>query len=1115
MPVRLTSKQYRVIAISIAVAAISLFIGLKYFSHAFPEAAIQFRVNRGGSERIAQQFLAQRGFRLAGYRHAAIFSYDDTAKLYLERTQGLERMNQLTRGPVHLWLWSHRWFKPFQKEEFNAQVTPSGQVVDFDHEIPEDAPGASLSQDAARALAENFLSQVMKRDLTDLEFVDAQQLKRPARTDYTFTWKQKSVNLGDGSLRTEVEVDGGQVAGYHEFVKAPESWLRSYEKLRSRNNAAQEVDQVFWVFLCIAMLVILIRRLRDRDVPFRVALGFGVVAAALAFLSHLNSFPLAKFSYRTTDSYSSFLTSYTLEGLLGGLGLGVLIFLVVASSEPVYRESFPGFLSFRKYFTWRGLRTRSFLMANIVGITLTFFFFAYQTVFYLAANHFGAWAPSDIPFSNQLNTRLPWVAVLFAGFFPAVLEEMQFRAFAIPFLKKVTGLWPLAIALAAFNWGFLHSAYPNEPFFIRGVEVGIGGIIVGIIMLRFGILATLMWHYSVDALYTAFLLLRSPNDYLKISSGLSAGIMLVPLIVALAAYLWSGSFTSETELTNSSAGVSRLSHAEAAAEPELEAGYARLSRSKALAALCLAAVFIALASIKVYRLGEGVKVHTSRKQAIQTAKTFLESRRVNPATYRSVAWLRVNADPLATRYLLERLSVQKTGKILGEAWQPLLWEVRFFRPLEREQYEVVVDAASGKVYNSRHLVEETAPGATLTLDQARALGEKALAEHGYRPADFVLQNSQAQKRKAREDYTLVWQAKPSDPRNVGGAYYRLEVNIAGDQVVGFGRRFKLPEDWVRQQEATRPVNSVLLGVEILFGACLLAGAVWLFVRQVRKGAIRWMAALKVAVVLALILVLMELDQIPLIARFYDTSISFSNFELQIAVSLLTALILGGLFIWLAVALVTSLYPQAWKILRGPARKIWRRDAAIAVFVGITVSAGIENLLALFTSRFHAYAPMSVAGSFGGFSAFSPALDVFFRALVYGVAGASVLGIAIYGVCLGWRRKAWWFWAGGVLLLIALGPAGAHSKAEYAVGWAMRFIPLLAAIVILALFFRDNPLAYVTSAFCSVVAAPLLALFSQPNSFYRWNGVLLAVLTAIVLIWLLLPRSPAARSPELL
>ena len=112
------------------------------------------------------------------------------------------------------------------------------------------------------------------------------------------------------ACRIEVEVDGDQVAGYREFVKVPEQWTRDYEKLRSRNNAAQIVDEVFWILLSVAMLVILIRRLRDRDVPVWMSLAFGGVAAVLYLLGQLNAFSLAEFGYRTTDSYSSFVTNY-------------------------------------------------------------------------------------------------------------------------------------------------------------------------------------------------------------------------------------------------------------------------------------------------------------------------------------------------------------------------------------------------------------------------------------------------------------------------------------------------------------------------------------------------------------------------------------------------------------------------------------------------------------------------------------------------------------------------------------------------------------------------------------------------------------------------------------
>ena len=341
MSITLTSADRRVIAIAIVVAGISLAIGVKYFSHAFPEAAIEFRVNRDDSTPLATKFLADRGWSVSGYRHAAVFDFDDDAKVYLERTQGLARMNTLTRGPIHLWHWSHRWFKPQQKEEFRVDVTPAGQVVGFDRELLESAPGANLDSAAARALAEKFLVDVMRRDLAGLEFVDSVSEKRPARTDYSFTWKQKDVDLGDGSLRLEVDVDGDQVAGYREFVKIPEGWTRDYQKLRSRNEAANVVDEVPWILLCIAGLALLIQRLRKRDVPIYLSLGFGLVAALLYFLGQLNMFSQAEFDYHTTDSYSSFVSSYVVENLLAALGFGALIFLLMASTEPVYRECLP------------------------------------------------------------------------------------------------------------------------------------------------------------------------------------------------------------------------------------------------------------------------------------------------------------------------------------------------------------------------------------------------------------------------------------------------------------------------------------------------------------------------------------------------------------------------------------------------------------------------------------------------------------------------------------------------------------------------------------------------------------------------------------------------------
>ena len=72
----------------------------------------------------------------------------------------------------------------------------------------------------------------------------------------------------------------------------------------------------------------------------------------------------------------------------------------------------------------------------------------------------------------------------------------------------------LAVVLPAFVWGFLHSNYPQEPAYIRGIEVGLIGIVAGLVMLRWGIWATLIWHYTVDAFLISTSLLRSHGAYL-------------------------------------------------------------------------------------------------------------------------------------------------------------------------------------------------------------------------------------------------------------------------------------------------------------------------------------------------------------------------------------------------------------------------------------------------------------------------------------------------------------------------------------------------------------------------------------------------------------------------
>jgi membrane protease YdiL (CAAX protease family) len=265
------------------------------------------------------------------------------------------------------------------------------------------------------------------------------------------------------------------VSGYREYLKIPEQWTRDYQRLRSKNEVAGVIDTAVTVILFLGLIVVLVLRVRRQDVRWRLAAVVGLVGAALSLLASLNEFPLHEFGYPTTDSYGSFVATRLFLSVLVALGSGFFLSVLTAGAEPLYREAFPDKISLSELLRLRGVRTKRFFLGSILGISLCGIFIAYQTAFYIVANRFGAWAPVDVPYSDLLNTRFPWLFVLFGGFLPAVSEEFLFRMFAIPFLRRLVRSLVLAVVLAGFIWGFGHAAYPNQPFYIRGVEVGIGG----------------------------------------------------------------------------------------------------------------------------------------------------------------------------------------------------------------------------------------------------------------------------------------------------------------------------------------------------------------------------------------------------------------------------------------------------------------------------------------------------------------------------------------------------------------------------------------------------------------------------------------------------------------
>ncbi len=1108
---RFTSSDYRFIAVCLLLLAGATWFSARNFHRAFPEASIDFRVNRAEGEAIAQRFLAGQGCTTGGYTGASSFTYDDEAKTFLERELGLERANPLMGTHVRLWRWSYRWFRPLQKEEFRADVTPEGSLAGFSHEIAEDAARPAIDAAQARAAAEDFLRARIHRDPAGLEFVEASEIERPHRTDRTYTWKERDFNLHNATYRIVVTLHGSEIAGYGEYLKIPEQWSRDYQRLRSKNEAASTVDAALLVALMVGLIAVIALRVRRQDIRWRRAAIVGGIGMVLAFLSHLNSMPNELYRYPTTDSYGSFLSRQLLNGLLTAFGAGGLLFVLTAGAESIYREMFPGRVSLANLFRIGGLRTKSFFLGAVLGITLCALFIAYQTGFYIAAYRYGAWSPADVPYDDLLNTKFPWLFVMFGGFLPAVSEEFLFRMFGIPFLWKLTRSTAAAVVVAGFVWGFGHAAYPQQPFYIRGVEVGIGGVVLGLIMLRWGILPTLVWHYSVDAMYSAMLLLRSQSLYFKLSGAASAGIIVLPALAALIAYWRNGGFALESGLLNGDeAAPATPPEPAAATEAAAQLKWQPMSARTRITAVALCAAGIAALAIPAERFGVAPLFRLSANQARAASDAFVRTQGVKPEAFRHVTvpdvhWGDNEAnDGLAGKYFLEHGPMAAASRMF-ERYRPLrYWKTRYFQSLDQEEILVTVHPETGRILGYHHTLPEDRPGADIGDDAARATAADFAAALGWDTKAMDLKEHTSEKKKARRDHVLVWEARAGDPRNLGDVRYRVAIDVAGDRPSSGAAYWKVPEDYVRARTRQNFISISAIALRISVIAGLVVFGLWMLIRSLRTGLVRWRRTIAIAIPAGLLTALGPLLTMDVLLAGYPTAIPLKTFQAMSYVIVAMSAVFGFVMSAACVGLIDSYFPDGLAALRRERRGVLAGDAAAASLAAVGLALLLRQAELLLAARFPGLVSFSIDAP-GLVASAAPVASALVQLRGILVDGA---GLAVCALLLRRFPQGWALALMGLLAAFLFLPLDIRTPGEFAFEYGIALLAAAASAVFCFVFARENYLAYAIVLALMTERGPLTELFGNPAPGLAASGWMVVAVLAAILAWALVPLGAA-------
>jgi membrane protease YdiL (CAAX protease family) len=1117
---RLTGSDKRALFLWVLAGIIGVLFAQKYFFRAFPEASVNFQVSREEALARAQKFVSGMGENVSGYRSAVAFDVDDDAKTYLERELGLQQANQIMSSDVHVWFWNVRFFKPQQEEEFRVRVSPAGQIGGYEHKIEESRAGASLERPAAQTAAQNYLTSKLGMDLKAWDVLpeEANSKKKPNRLDWSFTWEKHGFRAKEAPYRLQVSLQGDRIGGSEEFLKVPEAWQRSFSRLRSGNNTLASVFFVLYFALLAIAVRQAIRFTKQGQTSWRGAILLGLVVTALLFLQNLNDWPHWASSYDTNQSYGSFLALKLTMALLLSVLSALTITLVLPSAEPLYRASQPERMQLSRAFTLRGLRSKEFFSAAVVGVSMAAAHIGYVVAFYVVASRFGAWAPQELNFDDSVNTAFPWISGAAIGLLASTNEEFTFRLFAIPYFKKITGSRWIAVIVPAFLWSFLHSNYPQEPAYIRGIEIGLVGIVAGIVMLRWGIVATLIWHYTVDASLVGLLLMRSNSLYFKVSGAVVAAAALAPLAFACLSYLTRGGFETDENLLNRAAPVPE---ADLSAEPTAAA--ARSIRYEALAPAMTAVLTVcvvvggALAwRLKPQAIGDYLKLSVNARSAQARADEILRQRHLDPNSYFHATVLADVADPIKNEYLRQRVGIAGVNKIYEDQVPAALWQVRYFRDSQPEEFAVIL-RPDGSLHSVHHTLAEEAQGASLTKEEARTRAEKFLAEEKKIDLQaWTLVESSSDKKPHRTDHSLTWQQ--NTPLDAGTAsvsnaadhaYARIDVQVLGDEVTSYRTYVKIPEEWVRKQKELTPARTI---VNYVIPGLLLVGlgvtALIVFFKNFRSEAARAIPWKRIGIWsfwgLCGFLVAFALgSRIAQFLELYDTSnpLKYTYAGIAIAVLLGAPLVFGAIALLFGMAWFFGVRAFGEERLPGwlgmPAN--YYRDAFCIGLGGSAALLGLERVLAVASARWPTV-HRSLPASFGQeFYAILPAASFTGGTIQHGLLLTGIV-VAVAAFVAAQVRHT------GLRILLLL--AGALSLAPgnwgSAADLAKQFLARLILLGILVFGVRRVMRFNIFGCFLVVAGTSLLGgaaeLLSQPDSFYRANGYALGLALVLLFVW---------------
>lgn len=859
-----------------------------YDPQVFPSASIDLKLSRGAIAKIAQDWAYELGYQKKQPIQSTRFSADYEGKTFLEYELGSSRANELMKEELPIWSWRTRFCKEHEFEEFRAWVSTGGKLYGFVHEIENDRVLPSLSKKDAELLARQFIENRAGISLAEYKMVKSSSFSQPHRVDHSFTWQDRQKEFNGARLRVQATVSGNILTQYSNFLYVPETWERKFSTIRSYNHLLGSIASIFYSIIQYVSVFVFIWAVTSNQLRWRFSVVAALIVTSVSALDSFNNIASVIDEYNTHDIFYGYLLQFVFQTLNGTLSQFLSSLVLIGAAEAIYRHAYPHKIAMENFFSLSGLRNRTVAVCMLLGYVLVGIDLGWVILYYLGGEQLHFWCPLGVDNYQILSTIFPFFSAVTIGVSASLSEELMYRVIALSVVQRLTRNFWFANLFQAVAWGFMHSTYPQQPAYARGVELTIGGLFHGWILRRFGVLPSLISHYLFDAFLDVKPLFSSTDIWLRASA-------LLPVLPLLIAGLWimhkirkTGS-VDESVLENSAVPVLKRNET---ADPGViaeESGrfeYNSLSPKMRIMLCVLGLASLALTSPLRGQVAIGSESHValSRAEVFTKAKQCLQEHNVSWQGKKSVVFL---TNPIANdelQYVYEQVKLKKTLELAKIAKRNYIWKVRFFRPLDPQEYEVSIDQ-TGKTVAFTTVRAEDAPGARLTVEAARKKAEDYLAASHSNFWPYQFDSVTENQRKERTDYTFYYKVPNL---KVGEADFKLSTAVVGDVVSGFDSGWEVPDNWLNERNKKRTKDEIFLYLRYALNLVMfLAVLRWAF-GVLKSGYITWRNALKCAIGFFVLFVLQDLNNLVVFFRGYHTTQPLTAFYVREIVSDLEA-----------------------------------------------------------------------------------------------------------------------------------------------------------------------------------------------------------------------------------